>query len=128
MDTPDAAPACWCAYGTEGGEFTRFPYPGCPAHDPDNTPPATADDDEPCWTCANEWEDCHSCEGGGDDDYAPDGRCYDCGGSGGRVPTHCCRCGGGEYNCLCCSTCDGDASVCLCKIPVQMSDGSTRTV
>lgn len=127
-----AAGACWCAYGWEGTEFTRFPHPGCPEHDPDNTPattPATDDREmEPCDVCRTEWDDCGSCDGSGEDDYAGDGCCRDCGGTGGCVPNHCCRCGGNEYNCVCCSSCGGDAGRCSCPIPVQTADGSVRVI
>lgn len=82
---------------------------------------------EPCDICDNEWNECHDCGGDGSDDYAGDGRCYSCGGSGGQVPSHCCKCGGSPY-CNCCPKCGGYVGACKCSIPVQMSDGTTKAV
>jgi hypothetical protein len=129
--TDQPQPECWCAYGNEGTEFTRFPHPGCPAHDPQNTPPQTpdADDEIECETCRDGWEDCGNCDGSGDDmDAGTAEGCYRCGGSGEVIPSHCCACGGSPY-CNCCSKCGASCvAKCRCPITVQMADGSTRTV
>jgi hypothetical protein len=130
-ERPKKAPECWCSYGTEGlGEFTRFPHPQCPEHEPQNAAPNPTEDDYEfdCDTCRDEWEDCCDCEGGGEDDYASDGLCSSCGGSGGRVPSHCCKCGGSPY-CNCCPKCGGGyVGACKCPIEVQLSDGTTKVV
>ncbi|WP_037605822.1 hypothetical protein [Streptacidiphilus rugosus] len=59
----------------------------------------------------------------GEDDY-----CTFCGGSGERVPDHCCDCGGGVYDCTCCGQCGGSVETCSCPLTVQRADGSTLTV
>jgi hypothetical protein len=122
-----AKPDCWCSYGTEAGEFTRFPTPGCPEHDPANTPPqANAEEDiEPCDICDGPEDECGYCQDG--DDGSPDGRCFHCGGYGFVTPHHCCRCGGSPY-CDCCPTCKRCIAACGCPIDVQMSDGTVRTL
>lgn len=126
-----AQPECWCVYGTCGGGIENFGLevvtPGCPTHDPQNTPaPADPADAEPCDVCADGPQDCTSCDGSGEDGGGFD--CTACYGSGTRIPDHCCACGGSPY-CNCCSKCGarcvGD---CRCSITVQMHDGSTRTV
>jgi len=63
---------------------------------------------DPCDICANEREECHACDGTGDDGYDPWG-CPACGGSGEVIPEHCCACGGSPY-CNCCSKCGAPCS------------------
>lgn len=118
----DTKPACWCAYGTEGGEFTRFSHPGCPTHDPQNTPTdSNSADGEPieCDTCQEGEQDC-GCDGDPD--------CSTCGGTGYCIPDHCCACGGSPY-CTCCSKCGSpNAGTCSCTITIQRADGTTTTL
>lgn len=126
-DQTRKAPLCWCAYGGEGLESV---HPQCPQHGSEPAPPEDDDADEEidCDICKDEWNECDSCGGDGTSDYSGDGSCYDCGGSGGHIPSHCCACGGSPY-CNCCKKCGGGyVGACKCPIPVQMSDGSTRTV
>lgn len=117
-------PACWCVYGREGREVET---PGCPAHDPQNTPRVVEREVEPCEVCLYEREDCHECGGDGDDGYASDGRCFGCGGSGEVVPDHCCFCGGSPY-CDCCKHCGECIAACSCPVVVELHDGGTLTL
>jgi hypothetical protein len=72
----------------------------------------------PCDVCEEEVE----C--GCDDEWD----CYSCGGSGYRVPEHCCDCGGSPY-CMVCSRCSAPcAGSCSCPIPVLSYDGDVRMV
>lgn len=121
-------PACWCTYGRDGLEFM---HPGCPVHDPQNTPTdSKSADGEPieCDTCTDGWEDCGACDGSGEDMEAYGDACSYCGGRGQVIPDHCCVCGGSPY-CQCCSKCGSpNAGTCSCTMTVQMSDGTTRTL
>lgn len=123
--TADLKPACWCTYGREGLELI---HPGCPEHDPENTP-AQETGGEPieCETCADGWEDCGNCDGSGEDMYGgTDEGCDRCGGRGEIIPDHCCACGGSPY-CQCCPKCGSpNAGHCACPITVQRADGTTR--
>jgi hypothetical protein len=119
-------PVCWCAYGGDGLEDV---HPQCPIHGTEPTPkPVDQAVLEPCSVCAEEREDCHACDGSGEDEYGERGECIECGGAGERIPAHCCQCGGGEYDCQCCRRCGGYAGTCGCPIPVQLHDGSTLTL
>lgn len=93
--------------------------------------PTTAvdEDEEACLSGGcDEWEECSYCEGSGlDYEWSFDGRCSECGGSGGRVPEHCCVCGGSPY-CVCCRTCS-NASVGYCRCPITTEiDGKQVTL
>lgn len=107
---------CWCAYGGEGLESV---HPQCPIHGTEPAPVMDERELEPCDICRDGWEECYC-----DDDAD----CYHCGGSGERIPDHCCACGGSPY-CNCCTRCGASCvGACTCPIPVQISDGTTRTV
>ena len=85
-------------------------------------------EDCPSGAC-NDTEECGACEGSGDDGGGDfDGRgCDSCGGSGVRVPEHCCACGGSPY-CNCCSKC-GARCVGECRCPITTQrDGKQVTV
>jgi hypothetical protein len=71
-----------------------------------------------CYICTGAPEEC-GCEA--EDEY-----CSSCGGSGWRIPVHCCNCGGGEYDCICCQRC-GEQNIgrCPCTISVPLQDGGT---
>jgi len=70
-----------------------------------------------CWVCTGPEEECGCYE---DED------CPSCGGTGWRIPDHCCTCGGGEYDCICCPRCGAqNIGRCPCTLTVQRSDGST---
>lgn len=124
-------PECSCTYGTEGGQFTRFPDRECLEHSPTPSAAATAADEpmDACEICTDGWEDCGNCDGSGDDmDAGTDEGCYRCGGRGRIIPDHCCACGGSPY-CTCCSKCGApNAGYCGCTITVQRADGTTRTL
>lgn len=85
-------------------------------------PPETEIDEDPCDICESGGEECMSCEATAD--YED---CYTCGGSGFRIPDHCCDCGGSPY-CDCCKTCKQCVATCKCPVNVAMSDGSTLTL
>lgn len=63
-----------------------------------------------------------------DTDPEDDDHCPYCGGTGERIPDHCCDCGGGEYDCTCCGKCGGTVEICACPITVQLADGTTKEV
>ena len=76
-----------------------------------------------CEVCAYEREECHACEGSGEDDYRG---CLSCGGAGEVIPPHCCNCGGGEYDCICCPHCGAqNVGKCPCTLTVKTHDGGT---
>lgn len=76
-----------------------------------------SEDDCPSGMC-NEYEECGSCDGTGQDPYGY-GTCHGCDGAGEIVPEHCCVCGGSPY-CLCCRQCGGDyVGDCHCPIPTD---------
>lgn len=114
-------PECWCVYGTRGGGSADYGLevmtPGCPTHDPANTPAPA--DRAPCEVCQDDEQEC-GC-------YGEDEDCGRCGGSGYAVPDHCCGCGGSPY-CVQCSKCGKCGGDCTCPLTVERADGTTFTV
>jgi hypothetical protein len=95
----------------------------CPACQPQ----AGGHERRSCEICLYDREDCHACDGIGDDGYDPWG-CPSCGGSGVVTPDHCCACGGSPY-CTCCPACGAECiGECRCPVTVQRADGSTITL
>jgi hypothetical protein len=83
----------------------------------------TTANEEPCDICASEREECDCWE------FGEEESCGRCGGSGFYVPTHCCACGGGEYDCICCPRCGAqNVGTCPCTLTVQAHDGGTITL
>jgi hypothetical protein len=80
---------------------------------------------EDCEVCALEREECDCWEYG----YEDGEDCSRCGGSGWYVPMHCCGCGGGEYDCICCPRCGAqNVGKCPCTLTVATADGGTLTL
>lgn len=73
-----------------------------------------------CDVCASEREECDCWEW--DDEEG----CSRCGGTGWYIPLHCCECGGGEYDCICCPRCGAqNIGKCPCTLTVATADGGT---
>jgi hypothetical protein len=60
--------------------------------------------------------------------WGEDRGCMSCGGSGYRIPEHCCSCGNGPY-CQCCKRCGASClGSCRCPIEVLNYDGNLLAV
>lgn len=128
----DAAepPSGLCYFQCPAHHGVNVHTPDCPV-DPDRSAcdgcraELDAEDTGYCPECGMPAEECHACDEGGDDWSGE--RCHSCGGSGWRIPDHCCRCGGSPY-CDCCGRCGKPVATCACPVEVQMSDGTVRVL
>lgn len=117
--------ACGQAYaGKASDEDLKAHLADCPGQCPDcGSMRHTGACPEPfeCDICADGEEEC-GCHG----EYGSG--CMSCGGSGYRIPEHCCFCGNGPY-CQCCKRCGASCiGSCRCPIEVLNYDGQPLTV